>query len=316
MRRVLGIVLAAALLATALVATGCGSSPKASAPTTASGMTATQILEKSQHAMTKVTSASFTADVTLKVSSNSSSAQAMLLGQTPIALHVAGKAGDKTAGNAAVVAMTLQAGGQSLAVGLRAVDARTWLSFQGKWYAVPASKTGGARGVGATPGKTIGSLGIDPQKWAKSSTVTSEQLDGATVYHVVTTADTTKVMDDIVGALNNPALSRAAGSGAAALNRLKSSGQLKSLEKSLVSASAQYWIDATTFVVRKGTLDAKLRFGGSSATQGVNGLGVDIAYTLGGFGQPVKVTPPAHAQPLKKLTNGLSGLSAGTGVGL
>ena len=317
MRKVHVMALAAALLATVLVAAGCGgSSSAAGGSTTAGGMTAAQILAKSQQAMAKVTSASFAGQATLKVSSTGSSAQAALLGQTPIVVHVAGKAGDKSAGNGVTMAMTLQAGGQNLALGLKADGARTWLGFQGKWYVVPKSKTRSAKSAAASPSPIVGSLGIDPQKWAKSSTVTTEQLNGATVYHVATTADTARIMDDLVKALNNPALSGATGSGGAALNQLKSSGRLKTLEKSLASASMQFWIDAKTFLVVKGDVRAQLRFGGGSATQGVSGLGVDVAYTLGGFGQPVKVVPPAHALPLKKLANGLSALSAGTGIGL
>ena len=316
MRKLLAMALVAATLAAALVATGCGSSSSASSATTAGGMTAAQILARSQQAMTKVTSAGFTGDVTFKVDATGTSSQAALLGQAPITLHFAGKAGDKKAGNAAVVAATLQAGGQTLAMGFKAVGGRTWLDFQGKWYMVPPGKNPRAQGVTANPGKTATSLGIDPRTWAKSSTVTTEQLDGATVYHVATTADTAKIMDDLVKALSNPALAKAAGSGAATLNRLKGSPQLKSLEKSLASASAQYWIDAKTFVVLKGEFEAKLQFGSGSTTQGVSGLGIDATFTLSGLGEPVKVTPPAHAQPLKKLTNSLSGLTSGAGIGL
>ncbi len=317
MRKVHVMALAAAFLATVLVAAGCGgSSSAAGGSTTAGGMSAAQILAKSQQAMAKVTSASFAGQATLKVSSTGSSAQAALLGQTPIVVRVAGKAGDKSAGNGVTMAMTLQAGGQNLALGLKADGARTWLGFQGKWYVVPKSKASGAKSAVASPSPIVGSLGIEPQKWAKTSTVTTEQLNGATVYHVATTADTARIMDDLVKALNNPALSGATGSGGAALNQLKRSGQLKTLEKSLASASMQFWIDARTFLVVKGDVRAQLRFGGGSATQGVSGLGVDMAFTLGGFGQPVKVVPPAHALPLKKLTSGLSALSAGTGIGL
>ena len=324
MRKVLGIALAVALLTGAFVATGCGSSSPASGPTTAGGMTVAQILAKSDQAMNKVKSATFTGDVTIKVSSSGSSAQAMLLGQAPIVLHVAGAAGDAARGTAAakgtgktaaVVDMTLHVAGQTIPIGLKTVGGRTWLRFQGTWYVAPKSKTGAAKGAGAT-GISSGSLGIDPSKWAKSTTVTSEQLAGATVYHVVATADTTKIMDDIVKALNNPALSQGAGSGAAVLNQLRSSGQLRTLEKSLAAASVQEWIDAQTFLVSKGSFGAKLRFGSGSAASGVSGLGIDVAFTLGGFNQPVKVTPPAHAQPIKKLTNGLSGLSSGAGIGL
>ncbi len=170
MRKVLGIALAVALLTGAFVATGCGSSSPASGPATAGGMTVAQILAKSDQAMNKVKSARFTGDVTIKVSSSGSSAQAMLLGQAPIVLHVAGAAGDAARGTAAakgtdktaaVVDMTLHAAGQTIPIGLKTVGGRTWLRFQGTWYVAPKSKTGAAKGAGAA-GISSGSLGIDP----------------------------------------------------------------------------------------------------------------------------------------------------------
>ena len=325
MRRILGIVLAAALLATVLVATGCGSSSsQANGSTTAGGMTVAQILAKSDQAMSKVKSVRFMGDMTIKVSSSGSSAQAAILGQAPIILHVAGEAGDATPGKgaakaadktAAAVEMTLHAAGQTIPIGLRSVGGRTWLRFQGTWYAAPKSKTAAAKGASPASSST-GSLGIDPSTWAKSTTVTSEQLGGATVYHMVATADTVKIMDEIVKALDNPAFSKGAGSGAAVLNQLRSSGQLKTLEKSLAAASVQEWVDAQTFLVSKGSFDAKLHLGSGSASSGVSGLGINVTFTLGGFNQPFKVTPPAHAQPIEKLTKGLSGLSSGAGVGV
>ena len=324
MRRLNGIALAAALLATALVASGCSSS-SASGSATAGGMTVAQLLAKSDQAMSKVKSASFMGDVTVRVSASSSSAQAAVLGQTPIVLHIAGKAGDTAAGKAAskgadktaaTVAMTLRAGGQTVPIGVKSVGGRTWLRFQGKWYVSPRSKTRSSKSLGASGAPTAGKLGIDPSTWVKSSTVTSERQSGVAVYHVTATADTAQIMDDLVKALDNPALSKGTGSGSAVLNMLKSSGRLESLEKSLTAASAQEWIDAQTFLVRKISVDAKLRFSGLSGSSGVSGMGLNVTFVLGGFNQPVKVVPPAHAQPLKKLTNGLSGLSAGTGVGL
>ena len=56
-------------------------------------MTAAQIMAKSQQAMAKVSSVSFTADVTMRLSSSGGSAQALILGQKPIVLHAAGKVG-------------------------------------------------------------------------------------------------------------------------------------------------------------------------------------------------------------------------------
>jgi hypothetical protein len=319
MRKALVITLGAALIALAFVAAACGTATpgasSAAAPVTAGGMTAAQILTRAQHAMSKVTSASFAADVTFKMSSSGSSAQAALLGQAPITLHVAGKAGGAKKSSAADIHLTLQVAGQHLAYGVKESDKRVWVEYQGKWYVSPATKSSVA-GSSKSSGTTGASLGIDPADWAASSTVTAEQLNGVKVYHITTTADTAKVMSDLVKALNAPGLAKSAGSGASALNQLKGSAQLKSLEKALASASVQYWVDASTFLVQKGTIDAKLKLGGATAASGVSGLGIDIGYSLSHFGAPVKVTPPKHALPLKSLTNSLSPLASGAGVGL
>ena len=327
MRKALIVVVTALMLATVLAAAGCGaSSPGSSNSATAGGMTAAQIMAKTRQAMAKVSSASFTADVAIKVSSTGGSAQAMVLGQQPLVVHAEGKAGGKGAAEAAAVAMTLKAGGQNLALGVRTVHKKVWVQFGGKWYVAPASKTkgktSGTSSASSDPTKVVSGLGIDPQNWTKSTTVTAEKLDGVAVYHVVTTADTAKLMSDLVKALNAPGLSKAAGSGAAALDQLKGkdSAQLKTLEKSLASASAEFWIDAGTFEMRQGKIDAKLRFGSGSSTQGVSGLGIGVSYTLSGFNEPVKVVPPPHALPLKKLMSGLSllapGLTGGGSIGL
>ncbi len=317
MRKALVITLGVALIALASLAAACGSSsPSASStapPATAGGMTAAQILTRAQHAMSKVSSARFAADVTLKMASSGSSAQAALLGQAPLALHVAGAAGSAKKASAADIRLTLQVAGQHMAYDVRESGKHVWVQYQGKWYVSPPSKTGAA-GSAKSSGTAKTGLGIDPASWAASSTVTSEQLNGVKVYHVTTTADTAKVMSSLIKALNAPGLSKSAGSGAAALNQLKSSGQLKSLEKSLASASVQYWVDASTFLVQKGTVDAKLKFGGATAASGVSGLSVNVTYALSHFGEPVKVTPPKHALPLKSLTNSLSPLAAGLGA--
>ena len=318
MRKALVIILGAALIALASVAAACGSSsPSASSsstapPATAGGMTAAQILTRAQHAMGKVSSARFAADVTLKMASNGSSAQAALLGQAPVALHVAGNAGGAGKAPAANLFLTLQVAGQHLTYGVKVSDKRVWVQYHGKWYVASASSTGAASKKSSSASRL--GVGIDPAKWAASSTVTVVQLNGAKVYHVTTTANTAKVVSDLIKALNVPGVARSAGSGAAALGQLEGSGQLKSIEKSLASASVQYWIDASTFLVQKGTIDAKLKFGGATAASGVSGLGVHIGYALDHFGAPVTVSPPKHALPLKSLTNSLSPLAAGIGA--
>ncbi len=320
----------AVVLIAALAASGCGSSSSSgsSGSTTAGGMTAAQIMAKSQQAMAKVSSASFTADVTVRVGSGGSSAQALILGQKPIVLHMAGKGDSKGGAPAAAVAMTVQAAGQNLALGVKVVHKKVWIQFGGKWYVAPKSTTSKALGVpspsssaSADPAKILSGLGIDPQKWMKSSTVSTEQIDGAATYHVVTTLDTAKVMADVAKLLASPAFAKAAGTRAGGL---PDSAELKNLEKSFTSGSAEWWVDASTFALRQGKANETFKFGSGASTQGVTGMSVAISYTLSGLNEPVTVVPPAHALPLKKLMSGLSllapGLSgggtSGTGIGL
>ena len=333
MRKLLLSAIAVGLLAAALVVAGCGSSGTGSStakPTTANGMTVAQILAKSQRAMAKVSSLSFTGDATFKISSNGTSASALLIGQQPILVHLSGKAsgvagaaGTSAADKAgaakarrADVTMTVKTGSQTVGLGLKTSGGHTWVDFQGVWYVVPPGKSGSA-GSSAGAVKNAAGLGIDPAKWAASSSVTTEQLDGVSVYHVVAKADTGKITSAVLKALSSSAFSKAAsGAGAAGaeLNLLQNDpALLNALKKALASASVEEWIDAASFRVVKGTFDASLRFGsGRSAT----GLGVRATLALSGYNQPVKVVPPIGAKPLKQLTNGLSGLSAGSGIGL
>jgi len=332
MRKLLLSAIGVGLLAAALLLAGCGSgaSSPAAGPTTAGGMTVAQILAKSQRAMGKVSSLSFAGDATFKISSNGTSASAPMLGQQPIVVHMAGKAGGVAGAAGAAIAaeagtvkavradvtMTVKTGSQAVGLAFKTVGGHTWANFQGAWYAVPRGKSGSASSsAGAVKGAT--GLGIDPAKWAASSTVTTEQLNGASVYHVVTRAATAKIMGDLVKALSSSAASKAAGgagNAGAELSLLQHDpALLNGLKKALTSASVEEWIDASSFRLVKGAVDARLRFGnGPSAI----GLGVHATLTLGGFNQPVKVVAPAHARPLKQLTDGLSALGVGSGVGL
>ncbi len=317
MRKVLVSGLAVALAAIALIVAGCGSgsagsSGSATTQSTADGMTAAQVLAKASKAMDGVKSARFTATVTLAQSGKSASAA----GVSQMVLHASGAAGSVKGAPAADVKMTLKAGPQAMAFGVKATGHHTWLGSQGKWYVIPASKT---KAAGSSTGSSaaIAGLGIDPQDWAKSSTVTVEQRDGAKVYHVVTAADTAKIMSDLVKLLTSSAVANAAaknGSAGSELNLLKQDpAVLKSLEKALVSASAQEWVDAATFRLDQGQLDA--RFSVASATT-TSGFSIHVVYGLSGFGAPVKVVAPRHALPFKQLSKGLSALGAASAAGL
>ena len=325
------VILAAVLAAGGLLVAGCGSSSPSGASSAAppggsATMSATQILGKVSPAMDAVKSCAFTGDFTVAVKADAAKLtdpQAQALTQSPINLHVEGKASDKSGGNKADVSMSVQAGGQNVAFGVKAQGNKVWLQFMGKWYAVPASKTKSVTGgSSSTADQSLTKLGIDPKTWVASNEVTgTEQLDGATVYHIVAKADPKQVTADLVKALNDPSLMKAAGSDAAMLEQLKSQNaqQLKDLEKSLTSATVEFWVDASSFYLRKGKLAATMTFTGDVASQGLKGATVDMTLALSAFNEPVTVTPPAHALPFKQLTNGLfnmvpSGLGGATGI--
>ena len=320
MRKVFVSGLAAAVATAVLVAAGCGSGPAgssgATAQSTADGMTAAQILAKAGKAMDGVKSAHFTA--TLGVAQTGTSGNAASPGM--LLLHVAGAAGDVKGAPAADVAMKLKAGATAMTLGVKASGHHTWLGYRGKWYVVPKSKTT-ASGSGASSSlgssAAIAGLGIDPRGWAKSSTVAVDQRAGAKVYHVVTTADTAKIMTDLVKLLTSPAVSKAAaanGSAGMELNLLKQDpALLKSLQKALVSASVQEWVDAGTFRLDQGQLDARFSLAAGTTS---GGFTIHVVYQLSGFGQPVKVVAPKHALPFKQLSKGFSKLSPMGAAGL
>jgi len=325
MRRV-SIIGVAALSAIVLLA-GCGGSGGSSnasttpvAAVSAPSLSAEQIMTKADKAMTGLSSASFRADVAVKMtgSGSSSNAQAQALTQSPISIHAEGKAEGKSKVKALEASMTVRAGGQDLAMGAKVDGKKTWLQFQNQWYVVPPSKTKSVRSAGSGGvDKQLGALGIDPKAWLAGTTVSTEQLDGATVYHVVAKADTKRVMDDMMKAMNDPSLLKAAGSDAATLSQLKNQNQaaLKSLQNSLVSAKAEYWVDAQTFYIRKGSVDADMKFSGDISKQGLSAATLAVTYTLGDFDQPVTVTPPASAKPFSQLMKGLFNMAPTTGLG-
>ncbi len=316
-RKVL-IVFVVAVLAAALIVAGCGggsnSSTGSSPAASAASMTADQVMAKAKDAMNGVTSMSFTGDVTLTIKADTakiSDATTKALASQPIKVHAEGAIGKPA--NADLTA-SLAAGGQTLSVGLKATDNQAWVEFADKWYTVPPSQIKSVtEQAGGSPDKALSKLGIDPTSWTGESSVTTEQLGGATVYHVTTKADTQKVMSDLMKALNTPGLT--SGQSGAVLKQLKSSKQVQELEKSLTAAQADYWVDAQTFYIVKASVTANMTFAGSLSSQGLQGATAAVIYTADNFNQTVTVEAPASPLPFSQLQQGLGQLiPSGTGL--
>jgi hypothetical protein len=319
-RKVLMLFVVAVVVAAVIVA-GCGS--KSSSSSAASGapaasaasMTADQVMAKAKDATNSVTSLSFTGDMTLTIKADTakiSDPTTKSLASQPIKVHAEG-----AMGKPADVDLTasLAGGGQTLSVGLKATDNQAWVEFANKWYTVPPSQIKSAtKQTGGSPDKALSKLGIDPTSWTGQSSVTTEQLGGATVYHVTTKADTQKVMSDLLKALNTPGL--ASGQSGAVLKQLKGSKQVQELEKSLTAAQADYWVDAQTFYIVKASVTANMTFAGSLSAQGMQGATMAVIYSADNFNQTVTVEPPASPLPFSQLQQGLGQLVPSGTTGL
>ena len=319
MRRTAATVIALALTAVlSLALIGCGSdgsdgADATPAPTTT--LSAQQLVEQSLEATGKVTSASFTADLSLQVQGDTSqmdpSAQAML--GDGVKLHVAGRSAQSPV--AMDMTMDLAFAGQTLAFKMMAQDKKAWVEYQGTWYVMDektAKSLGGQAAEGATPTKQLEGLGMDPDEWgATYELVGTEELGDTPVYHVKATADPEAMTKSLLKALQDPALAEQLGQNAGDLQKSLegSEKELQELQKSLKEATADFWIGADDMLLRKATMAVGLDMSGQTGDdmQGVDTVGVTGTVTMAEFDEPVTVTPPSDAQPFEKLMESLFG---------
>jgi hypothetical protein len=336
MRRRYLTVIAVAMLAAVLALTvGCGSKKKSSSSGSSSQgttLSAADIVSQGEAATAKAGSGSFTADlsVLLKVDAAkmTNPTQAKLASQ-PVKLHVDGKTADKPM--ALDVALSVSAGGQNIAMGLKAANQKAWVGFQGKWYVLPPKdaqsllKPSANSQAGQTPTQQLQALGIDRAAWASTYTVVgTENLNGVDVYHVKATVDPNKVAASIIKALQSPKLLQQLGQSnpttAQQIQQLETqnAAQIKSLESALKSVSVDYWYGKSDLYLRKVVLTAGMSFTGKIAAQGLQGATVSLTANLSDFNKPVTVAAPANALPFAQLQSALGALvgsAAGTGTG-
>ncbi len=306
-------VLLFALLLALFAAVGCGggTSSSSSSPTAAAVVatqSAAQIVGQSEAKMKDVKSESFTADLSLVVNGDPSkmtdpSLKALL--SQPISLHVEGKGATQPL--AADLTMNVGIAGQNLDLGLMAKGAKAWISYQGKWYVADAKTSKGIAAQaskGASPTAQLKSLGLDPSAWGITYQLVGTETIGSTqVYHVRATADPQKLAAALLKAATDPALVKKLGAQGRQLEQglAQGSAQTKALTRSLKNVSVDYWIGVSDMLMYKAEADAALDTAGQKGMPGVNGLTLKASIFMSAFNQPVTVTPPAKALPLKRL---------------
>ena len=327
-----GAMLLFVLLLVLVAAAGCGSSDKASsgassAATMASGVDAAQVVKDSEAKMATVKSASFTADFGLQVQGDTTkmtdpTAKALL--SQGVTLHAEGASAKEP--TAVDMTMSLGIAGQNLDFGMKSAGTKSWLEYQGTWYALDgknAKALDKQAQTGAAPTEQLKSMGIDPSTWGTTfQMVGTEDLNGVQVYHVKAVADPQKLAQSLTKAAESPSLGSKLGGSSSQLGQLsqgltQNKAQAEQLAKTLKDATVEYWIGVDDQYMYKAQLGGAMDMSGQKNMQGVSGLTMKGAVTMSKFDEPVTVTPPAGAKSFKEFMNQLfGGMLGGSSGGL
>ncbi len=327
-----GALLLLLMLALALVAVGCGgsgdeaSTASSAAATAASGQSADQIVKDSEAKMATVNSASFIADLALKVQGDTAkmtdpTAKALL--SQGVTIHAEGSsANDPTAVN---MTMSLGIAGQNLEFSMMSEGKKSWLEYQGTWYALDAENSKALdeqAKTGAAPTEQLKSLGVDPSTWGTEyELIGTETLDGVEVYHIKALADPQKLADSLAKAAEDPSLNEKLGGSDSELGQLsqglsQNKQQAEELGKMLTDASVDYWIGVEDQYMYKAQFAASMDTSGQKDMEGVTGMTLDGSVAMTAFDEPVEVEAPADAKSFKEFMNQLFGGMMGSGSGL
>jgi hypothetical protein len=319
-------ILLIALLALTLVASACGKKKsEGSSSPTAPSMSAQDILKKATEAGSGIKSSQVGLDMAISLDMSASASpdpSLQVFSQGPV--KITGDMATQVEPMAVDGTLSLGMAGQTLSLGIKVVDNKMYMDWMGTWYEAPPEVTKALnQQQTASPGttqnygdlmSTLQSMGIDPNTWAKELTVVgTEQVDGATCYHVKMVVDTGKVVEDIMKMMQDPKVTGIVG--ADQQKQLEQLGglsptDLEQLKSLFTSAQVDMWVDSTNFYTRKMVFDAKLDLSAAGgATSGVSGMGLNMTVTQSAFNEPVTVTAPESPQSWKELQKAFGGSS-------
>jgi len=319
------------VLALALVFVACGGDEATTAePTaadTASGPPADQIVRDSEAKMATVDSASFIADVALMIEGDTAqmtdpTAKALL--SDGVTVHAEGASGsDPTAVN---MTMSLGIAGQNLEFGMMSEGQKSWIEYQGTWYALDTKNSKALdeqAATGAAPTEQLKSMGIDPASWGTEyELVGTEDLNGVEVYHVKAAADPQKLAESLLKAAEDPTLQDKLGGSGGELGELseglaQNRQQVEELGKTLRAATVDYWIGVDDQYMYKAQFGASLDTSGQKDMEGVSAMSAKGTVSMSAFGEPVEVEAPKDAKSFDTFMQQLfGGMMGGSGMTL
>ncbi len=322
-------------IALGLGALACGGNETGSGKTPEEAVTAALDTVKTANSL----SGTYKIDLTVQAEESDSNPMAQaLLGQ---AIAITGNFAMQKDPVLADLSLALDLMGQSLSIGVRAIDQDVWLNVLDQWYEVPAEslQTGGepvSPDVLASLQQTMDEQGIDPTTWYTDLKVVGTETLADTevsVSHLTGTLDVEKMLTDVVGLLQSPevaalmgdATTAASDTGVSLPDATATEELQTTLEEMFKGATLDLWIADKDDSLRRAVLSAELAMPEDLATSGVNGATVVVTVNLDAPDEPVEVSAPTSAKPLSDLEtdlasnpllSGLSGLlGSGSGLG-
>jgi hypothetical protein len=198
-------VVSVAVLLVAVVTVGCGTATQSAAQAQAGPTTPQGILQQALTNTGQVTGGTGDVSVSLTITGDQTkmpTGAGALLGQP---IKISGTYSfDKTA-KVAQASLNAAIMGQSLPVGLEAVNGQAWLQFMGQWYQTPASTdkagdttTTGQASKAASVQQALTAAGVDPTTWLTDLKLVGEEtIKGSATSHLSATVNVSQIASDL-----------------------------------------------------------------------------------------------------------------------
>jgi hypothetical protein len=310
--------LAAALLVAALMLVACGVQK-------IDGMTATDIVAKSNAAMQDVKSAAIDGSLEITITGDKDKVgdpTSALLLCAPPSLTMNGVVSEEPVAMDMTIKVPLLAmvspGTETIQE--RVIGDRIYLRFGEQWYGMKQPTT-----EPATPSPspsvsteqvlgTLKGLGVDIDAWVKDKQdLTAEQLDGQAVYHVSEEVDVDALADGVAkllanaGSLQKLVPSEQSEVTQQQLDILKAqSGRVaESLKEYLRGATVDLWIEKGSLYLDKMAFSADIDLPDEAVEKGMSNLKLALSFALSRFDEPVQVEKPTDVKPLARALPGM-----------
>jgi hypothetical protein len=241
--------------------------------------------------------------------------------QGPISARISGPFESQGKGKLPEFALTadLSGGGQNLSAGLTSTGDKGFVRFQGTDYAVTDQifqqfrkgyEQAQAQG-GSNQGRSLASLGIDPQKWLTNAHNAGEAKVGDTdTIRITGGVDVPKLLDDVDMLLQKTR--QLGGSAAQNIPQQLTEKEKQQAAKAVKSLSVEIYTGKDDKILRRMVINLSVQAPQGATTAGTAAdVRLDVQLTDVNEGQDISA--PSNPKPFDQLLSKLGGLGLGTG---